>query len=229
MGGPASQNFARMRVLRNNGLSLALTALFLLTLGGQAVAGFKTSNHERQEHHQPTQSFGSYLRSPEMIEATAENWESEFFQMMVYVLITVVLFQKGSVESKDPEGENEVDREPDPNRPGAPWPVKRGGFALAVYKRSLAIAFLVLFIASFLAHAAGGTGVYNEEQLLHPGGHPVSIFGYMRTSRFWFESLQNWQSEFLAVLSIVVLSIHLRQFGSPESKPVDAPHGETGE
>jgi hypothetical protein len=218
-----------MSALRNNGLSIVLTILFLVTLGGQSAAGFLNENTERQKHGDPPQRYTEYLRSPAMLEATAENWESEFFQMAIYVLITVVLFQKGSVESKDPAKDEEVDREPDPSRPGAPWPVRRGGIALAIYKRSLAIAFVCLFGASFLAHAIGGTGVYNDEQRQHAGGQAVSVTGYMRTSRFWFESLQNWQSEFLAVLSIVLLSIHLRQFGSPESKPVDAPHSETGE
>jgi hypothetical protein len=218
-----------MRFLRNNGLSLALTFLFLITLFGQAVAGWRTDNEDRRNHQEAPQSFGTYLKSPEMLEATAENWESEFFQMAVYVLITVVLFQKGSVESKDPDKKSEVDREPDPKRDGAPWPVKRGGLALAVYKRSLSIAFVLLFLVAFIVHAVGGAGVYNEEQSTHPEPKPVSVIGYMKTSRFWFESLQNWQSEFLAVLAIVVLSIHLRQFGSPESKPVDAPHSETGE
>lgn len=218
-----------MRALRNNGLSIALTILFLATLAGQSVAGFRNENEERREHGKAAQSYGRYLRSPAMLEATAENWESEFFQMAVYVLITVVLFQKGSVESKDPEKPNEVDREPDPKRPGAPWPVRRGGFTLSLYKRSLSIAFLLLFTASFFAHAVGGVGVYNEEQKEHGDPRPLTTLGYMQTSRFWFESLQNWQSEFLAVLSIVVLSIHLRQWGSPESKPVDAPHSETGE
>jgi hypothetical protein len=218
-----------MRALRNNGLSIALTLLFLVTLAGQSVAGHLNENNERRQHHEPVQSYGSYLRSSAMLEATAENWESEFFQMAVYVLITVVLFQKGSVESKDPDKDAEVDRKPDPTRPGAPWPVQRGGLALAIYKRSLAIAFVLLFTGSFLAHAVGGAGVYNDEQREHPGGKVYSVGEYMLTSRFWFESLQNWQSEFLAVLSIVVLSIHLRQFGSPESKPVDAPHSETGE
>lgn len=218
-----------MRALRNNGLSIALTLLFLLTLAGQSWAGYLNENNERRQHQEPVQSYGAYLRSSGMLEATAENWESEFFQMAVYVLITVVLFQKGSVESKDPEKLEEVDREPDPARPGAPWPVKRGGIALALYKRSLAIAFVLLFTVSFVAHAIGGAGVYNDEQREHPGGKIYSVAEYMTTSRFWFESLQNWQSEFLAVLSIVVLSIHLRQFGSPESKPVDAAHSDTGE
>jgi hypothetical protein len=218
-----------MRVLRNNGLSIALTILFLIALAGQAIAGLKYTNHQRQDHGEPPMTFGAYLRSPEMLEATAENWESEFFQMGVYVFITVFLFQKGSIESKKPEGGNKSDREPDPSRPGAPWPVKRGGLVLAIYKRSLTLAFVLLFLASFIAHAIGGAGVFNKEQIEHGSTEFVSVLGYMRTSRFWFESLQNWQSEFLAVLSIVVLSIHLRQLGSPESKPVDAPHGETGE
>lgn len=218
-----------MRALRNNGLSICLTILFLLTLAGQTFAGLKEENAERRDHGKPAMSFVSYLRSPEMVEATMENWESEFFQMGVYVMLTIFLFQKGSIESKDPDEKEEVDREPDPNREGAPWPVKRGGFALAIYRRSLSIAFVILFLISFIAHAAGGAGVYNAENAEHGDAYRVTLFGYMKTSRFWFESLQNWQSEFLAVLSIVVLSIWLRQQGSPESKPVDAPHSETGE
>jgi hypothetical protein len=219
-----------MRTLRNNGLSIVLTLLFLLTLGGQATAGFFRTNAENRERGRPAVSFGQYVRSPEMLETTMENWESEFFQMGVYVMITVILFQKGSVESKDPEkDEEEVDREPNPRRAGAPWPVRKGGLALALYRRSLSLAFIVLFLASFLLHAKGGAGVFNGEMAEHGDARRVTTIGYMRTSRFWFESLQNWQSEFLAVLSIVVLSIWLRQQGSPESKPVDAPHSETGE
>ena len=219
-----------MRILRNNGLTIALTALFVATLGGQAIAGFLNTNEENRAHHQPELRFGQYLRSPEMLEATMENWESEFFQMSLYVLLTVSLFQKGSAESKDPDKEAEkVDRDPDPRRPGAPWPVRKGGFVLAIYKRSLALALVMLFFASWFLHAVGGAQVFNEELARHGDSIRVTTFSYMRTSRFWFESLQNWQSEFLAVLSIVVLSIWLRQQGSPESKPVDAPHSATGE
>jgi hypothetical protein len=219
-----------MRIWRNNGLSIVLTVLFLIALGGQAVAGLRKENADRRDHGEPPVAMGTYLRSPEMLEATMENWESEFFQMGLYVFLTVFLFQKGSVESKDPEKDHEeVDREPDPKRPGAPWPVRKGGITLALYKRSLSLAFLLLFLASFWGHAVGGARSYNEEQQSHGDPKTVTAIGYMRTSQFWFESLQNWQSEFLAVLAIVVLSIHLRQFGSPESKPVDAPHSETGE
>jgi hypothetical protein len=216
---------------RNNGLSVVLVALFLVCWVGQAVFGYRADLHERESHNQPVLTFGEYLRDPAFLEATAENWESEFLQMAAYVWLTVFLFQKGSAESKDPEkpGEEEVDREPDPNRKGAPGPVRRGGWMLALYKRSLVIALLTLFLISFTLHAIGGAGVYAEEQATHGEPKDVSVLKYMRTSQFWFESLQNWQSEFLAVLSIVVLSIFLRQFGSPESKPVDAAHSDTGE
>lgn len=221
---------AGSRTLRNNGLSIALTLLFLATLAGQSFAGYRSENADRRDHAEPQLTYGEYLRSAEMLEATMENWESEFFQMGVYVMITIFLFQKGSVESKDPEKKaEEVDREPDPKRPGAPWPVRKGGFALAIYRRSLSLAFILLFLVSVVLHAAGGAGVYNQEQAEHGDTHRVTVLSYMQTSRFWFESLQNWQSEFLAVLAIVTLSIWLRQQGSPESKPVDAPHSETGE
>jgi hypothetical protein len=143
--------------------------------------------------------------------------------------LTVFLYQKGSSESKDPDKEEAVDREPRPDRAGAPAVVRRGGVALWIYKNSLVLTLFTLFAISFVLHAIGGAGVYAEEQASHGGPSHISMLEYIRTSRFWFESLQNWQSEFLAVLTIVVLSIFLRQHGSPESKPVDAPHGETGE
>jgi hypothetical protein len=189
-----------------------------------------TLNADNRDHHQPEISVGQYVRSPQWLEATMENWESEFFEMSLYVALTVFLFQKGSAESKDPDaGEQEVDRVPDPNRKGAPWPVRKGGFVLAVYKRSLTLALMLLFLGSFILHAVGGSGTFNAEMAEFGNPARVTTLGYMRTSRFWFESLQNWQSEFLAVLAIVVLSIWLRQQGSPESKPVDAPHTATGE
>ena len=217
------------RFWRNNGLSIVLAAMFALTLAGQSVAGHRQHNDEQRDHGQPELSYGAYLRSPAFLEATAENWESEFLQLAVYVLLTAVLFQKGSAESKDPDGPpEEEDREPDPTRPGAPGPVRRGGLALALYRHSLSLALGALFLASFVLHAVGGAGEYNEEQAEHGSAERVTVLGYMGTARFWFESLQNWQSEFLAVLAIVVLTIFLRQQGLPESKPVDAAHSETG-
>jgi len=144
-----------------------------------------------------------------------------------FVLLTVFLRQKGSPESKKVEGPDDVDAEPDPGAEGAPAPVRRGGLALALYQNSLSIVLLSLFVLSLLLHAAGGAEEYGEEQEAH--GQPrVSVAAYMTTARFWHESMQNWQSEFLAVGALVVLSVFLRQKGSPESKPVDHPHSETG-
>ena len=123
------------RFWRNNGLSVVLTVLFVLSLVGQSVAGHRRFNDDQQEHGQPTVSYPAYLASPEFLEATMENWESEFLQMATYVVLTAVLFQKGSAESKDPDGkEAPVDRRPDPKRPGAPGPVRRGGLALRVWR-----------------------------------------------------------------------------------------------
>ena len=217
------------RVLRDNGLSLVLFGLFALSLVGQALAGHRHYNDEQSEHGQPTVSIIEYLRSGEFMEATAENWESEFLQMGVYVLFTCFLFQRGSSESKKIGESAPVDRDPRlfKNKRGVPWPVRRGGWVLRIYSHSLSLAFLLLFAISFVAHAIGGAKAYTEEELAH-GGHAVSAIEYLGGSQFWFESFQNWQSEFLAIGMMVVLSIFLRQRGSPESKPVDAPHRETG-
>jgi len=216
------------RFLRDNGLSLVVGALFVLSLVGQSVAGHRHSNEERRDHGEPALGFGAYLASAEFLEATMENWESEFLQMGMYVVLTAVLVQRGSAESKDPDAREPVDRTPDPSRPGAPGPVRRGGLALALYRNSLSIVFGLLFVASLLLHAVGGAGEYNDDQAAHGRAERVTALGYLTTSRFWFESLQNWQSEFLSILAMVVLSIVLRQQGSPESKPVDAPHAQTG-
>jgi hypothetical protein len=159
-----------------------------------------------------------------------ENWESEFFQMFFFVILTVFLYQKGSAESKDPEKKEEVDRDPakSRNKKDAPWPVRKGGWILKIYEHSLSLALALLFFGSFFLHAVGGAGEYNDDLRQHGRTEQVSTLDYMATSRFWFESLQNWQSEFLAVGSMVVLTIFLRERGSKESKPVDAPHDETG-
>jgi hypothetical protein len=150
--------------------------------------------------------------------------------MGAYVLLTVFLFQKGSSESKDPDQESPQDKDPrlERHEPNAPWPVKRGGFILRLYENSLLIAFIILFLSSMTVHAAGGARLYNEEQAAL-GKETVSFTGYLQTSRFWFESFQNWQSEFLAIASMVILSVFLRQRGSPESKPVAASSTDTGD
>src|SRR5918998_3053324 len=151
------------KLLRQNGLSLVLSVLFLLILAGQAIAGMYTYNEEQQEHGQPAVNFVSYLGSSHFLEATAENWESEFLQMFAFVVLTACLFQKGSAESKDPDEEENVDRDPrkSRNKKDAPWPVRKGGLVLTVYEYSLSLAFLLLFIFSFAVHAMSGAREYN--------------------------------------------------------------------
>jgi glycerol uptake facilitator-like aquaporin len=219
------------KILRNNGLSIVLILLFLLFLAGQAVAGMYEYNDEQLEHGQPTVDFAGYLNTSHFVEATTENWESEFFQMFFFVVLTACLYQKGSAESKDPDKKEPVDRDPRKSRKkkNAPWPVRKGGLTLTLYEYSLSLAFLLLFLMSFTLHAVSGAREYNESEREHGHYAQLTTVEYMGTPRFWFESFQNWQSEFLAVGAMVVLSIFLRQRGSPESKPVDSPHSETGE
>lgn len=212
------------RCWRRCGLSLVLGTLFIVFLAGQTVAGWKQYNAENRQHGSPEIGLTDYVRTGAYGEAVFENWESEFLQMALYVLLTVFLFQKGSAESKDPE-------EPEPPEGKklhrAPWPVRRGGLALVIYSHSLSLAFFALFLFSLAGHALCGLAAVNEEAVQH-GKSEMSLTEYLSSSQFWFESLQNWQSEFLAILAIVVLSIWLREKGSPESKPLEAPHSETG-
>lgn len=217
------------KLVKDNGLSIVLLLITLISLGGQVIVGWHVFNQELSDYgHQPVNLL-NYLSSGHCLEAIFENWESEFLQMGLYVVLTAFLYQKGSVESKDPDQPAEVDREPSPNRPNAPWPVRRGGWFLKIYQTSLSLAFLLLFSLSFFLHALGGAKEYNMQQQLKGSAERLSLWQFMGSSEFWFQSLQNWQSEFLSVLSIVVLTIFLRQKGSPESKPVDAPNSQTGE
>jgi hypothetical protein len=215
--------------LRDHGLALATGTLFVVFMAGQTVTGYYVHNDELRAHGRPPVSFGDYFFTGHFIEATAENWESEFLQMAAYVIFTVVLYQRGSSESKKIGEPEEVDRDPRlfKHKPNAPWPVRRGGWLLKIYEQSLSIAFLLLFLVSFSLHAVGGLAAHNDEALSR-GEPPVSLSGYVGGPDFWFESFQNWQSEFLSLVSMVVLSVYLRQRGSPESKPVDAAHEETG-
>ena len=215
------------KFVKNNSLSIAFLILFVFALFGQAATGFKEYNKEREEEGVRPVTVGYYLTSGHFIQATFENWESEFLQMALFVVLTVSLRQKGSSESKESDDE-EVDREPSARRTNVPWPVKKGGFVLKVYKHSLSIALFILFILSFAMHFFGSLKDENEQLQLK--GLPPETFGkYITDARFWFESFQNWQSEFLSVFAIVILSIFLREKGSPQSKPVDAPHSKTGE
>lgn len=217
------------RFLRNNGLTIVLGVLFALFLVGHSAVGHREYNNEQRSHGEPEVGYGSYLTSAHFLESVTENWESEFFQMFGYVILTAFLFQKGSAESKNPDEPEQVDRDPrrSSGRRDAPWPVRRGGLILRLYEHSLSLAFLALFLACFALHAVSGAREFSAEQLFH-GESGVSVLRYLGTSKFWFESLQNWQSEFLAIAAMVVLTIHLRERGSPESKPVGAPHEETG-
>lgn len=216
-----------MKWLRNNSLSIVFFLLFMISLGGQIYTGLEEHNQEMAEDGGKQLGLGQYLLSGHFLQATFENWESEFLQMALFVILTMFLYQKGSSESKDPDKEEEVDREPNPKRKDAPWPVKKGGIYLAIYRHSLCYALSIIFIISFLTHWYGSLKDYNEEQAIK--GLPLeSATQYLSNSRFWFESFQNWQSEFLSVFAIVVLTIFLREKGSPQSKPVDAPDSETG-
>ncbi len=210
-----------------NSLSIVMLSFMLLFWSAQAYTGWNVHNDEIREYGGNEIGFGTYLHSGHFMQATFENWESEFLQMALYVVLTVSLRQIGSSESKPLIGKQEVDREPKPFK-NAPWPVRKGGFILKIYQHSLSIAFVILFLLSFILHAFGSWKSFNVEQDLKHLPHE-RLSEYMTQSQFWFESFQNWQSEFLAVSAIVILSIFLRQKGSPESKPVDAPHWETGE
>jgi hypothetical protein len=221
---------AMRRFVRDHSLSIVTLGVFLLIwLGGQAWAGHRAYNDEQRSHGEATVSFGEYLTRAEFGEATFENWESEFLQMGVYVLLTAYLVQKGSAESKPAEGDPTLDADPREHRgdPDAPWPVRHGGWVLKAYENSLSIAMLTLFLLAFVGHLVTGAHAFNAEQAAH-GDPTVSVGGFLFRSEFWFQSLQNWQSEFLAVGSLVVLSVYFRQRGSPESKPVHAPHASTG-
>lgn len=214
------------RFLHYNGLSVALFALFLLSIIFHSVAGQYKYNEEQLQHGSPAASYSEYIVSTTFMESVAENWESEFLQLFTFVLLTRFLYQKGSPESDDPDSPEEV--EPDTPYEKLPWPVKKGGWVLKIYEHSLSITFFILFLLSVALHAVGGAGEYNQEQLEHGGGEQVTAWGYMLTSTFWYESMQIWQSEFLALFAMGVLAIWLREKDSPESKEVNAPHDQTG-
>lgn len=211
--------------LKRNGLSIAVLLMMLASWLGQAATGHAAHNEELREHGQAAMGFLAYLAGGDFWAATFENWESEFLQMGVYVLLTVWLRQKGSAESRPFEGEEEEPKPTPPHLQPKAW--RRGGLARWLYANSLSIAFLLLFGMCFGGHLIASWRKALDEALAH--GRPAMPLGsYATDPTFWFESFQNWQSEFLAVFSLIVLSIFLRQKDSPQSKPVDAPHGQTG-
>lgn len=209
-------------LMRNNGLSLVLFSIFFVTIIGMSISGWRTENSELHSHHQPAQSYAAYVGSGGFVEAVFENWESEFLQMWALVILTIFLRQKGSEDSKPMRGKTPQDTSSRYSIiRAATWRQRTRALKHAVYGHSLGLALLSLCILSFVLHATGGAAAYNEQNTLH-GEPPVSAAAYVTTSQFWFESLQNWQSEFLAVGTLMVLSIKLRERSSPESKPVGA-------
>ena len=216
------------RFLRDNALSLTMFGFFLVFWVAQSITGWHAANADNREHHQPLERYPEYLTTGHFVEATAENWESEFLQMSGYVFLTSFLLQRGSPESKPFEGDaTDEDPRQARDREDVPWPVRRGGLVLGLYEHSFGRVLFVIFLACFTVHALGGAAEFNAEQLAH-GEQPVSVLGFVTTSQFWFQSFQNWQSEFLVVGAVALLGIRLRERGSPESKPVAAPHGQTG-
>ena len=209
-----------------NGLGLVFVTLFIVTLLAQAITGFYEHNAELEQDQAAAIAFLSYLQSGHFISATFENFESEFLRMSLYVLLTVSLRQIGSAESKSLDEPEEVDREPKAS-PDAPWAVKKGGWILKLYSNSLSIVFGLFFLVSWALHLYGSWQNHNVEQVIKHLPRDT-MWNYLGEPEFWFETFQNWQSEFLSVAAIVFLTIYLRQKGSPESKPVDAPYMETG-
>jgi uncharacterized membrane protein (Fun14 family) len=220
----------RIGSLRNHGLSLFFGLIFLLALLGQALTGVALYNEEQLSRGLSEVSFLHYLTSSAFAVDVAENWQSEYLQFVLFIAATIWLVQKGSPESSDLGSEGtESDKEQLVGRyarPDSPAWAKAGGWKLAVYSNSLLIVMGAIFLLSWLAQSVAGVVLYNEEQLANLQD-PVSWPEYVASADFWNRTLQNWQSEFLAVGSMVVLSIYLRQRGSHESKPVGAPHAAT--
>ena len=218
------------RFLRDNGLTLFFLAIFLAALVGQAVVGHSDFNHGQIAHGDPTVSLGRYVTSSAYWVDVMENWQSEYLQFTLYILATIWLLQRGSSESKQPGEEGlESDEQQQvgeyAERDSPSW--ARGGWRTPVYSHSLLTVMTVIWLATWAASAVTGRIAYNAEQFDHHEAG-LSLLQYVGTSDFWDRTLQNWQSEFLAVGSMAVLSIYLRQRGSPESKPVGAPHAATG-
>ena len=211
--------------LRRNGLTLAFVAFMLASLCVHALSGWRVENHERQQEGEPPLPVAAYLASPHFQSSLFENWESEFLQMGLFVLMTVWLRQKGSSESRkmDPA------EEPDRKYPVAsqPWAARQRGLVRKLYEHSLSLSLFGLFALSFLGHWVASWRQAGDEAL-RIGEAPPSLSEHLASAQLWFESMQNWQSEFLAVVAIVVLSIYLREAGSSQSKQVEAPHSETG-
>ena len=221
-----------MRVVRDNALSILFGGLFVLALCGQSVAGWLESNEKLQQHGLPPESFGAFVTSSEFVVDVAENWQSEFLQFFLFIAATIWLVQRGSPESKRPgdegPGSDEEQLVGGHARPDSPAWARVGGIRQLVYSNSLLLVMGAVFVVSWLAQSLAGTVVINAENTQH-GQPPIGWIEYIATPDFWNRTLQNWQSEFLAVGAMIALSIFLRQRGSSESKPVGSPHHVTAE
>ena len=218
-----------MKIIRDNGLTIVLVLATLATLLGMLLTGLSVHNEELSQHNSQAVTLGAYAVSGHFLSALFENWESEFLQMSAYVVLTAFLFQRGSAESKDPDEPSEQDEDPAKHAGDrdAPRPVQLGGLSRSLYSYSLGITLFLLFVLSFVLHLQNSVAAEAAEALQH-GEQAPSLGEHLVSPQFWFESFQNWQSEFLSTALIVVLSIFLRFRGSPESKPVAAPHSQTG-
>jgi hypothetical protein len=217
--------------LRHNSLSLFFGLIFLLSLAGQSVAGLHQFNALQVAEHLDAISWREYVASSDFAVDVAENWQSEFLQFWLYLTATVWLLQKGSPESKEldkagreSDEDQKVGRYADADSPA--W-ARTGGWRTRVYSSSLAIVMGAVFLTSWLVQSVAGWAAFNESRLQQLQD-PLSWASYLGNADFWSRTLQNWQSEFLAVGSMAVLAIYLRQRGSPESKPVGEPHEATG-
>jgi hypothetical protein len=220
------------RFLFENGLTLFFLTILLLALLGQSVAGLAELNNQQLASGLQPLSYGQYVTSSDLAVDVAENWQSEFLQFFLYIIATVWLVQRGSSESteldrvgRESDEDQQVGRYAQPDSPS--W-ARVGGVRRGLYSRSLGITMGGIFLLSWLAQSITGRAAYNGQQLTQRLD-PVTWFGYLGSADFWSRSLQNWQSEFLAVASMAVFAVYLRQRGSPESKPVGASHPSTGE
>lgn len=220
-----------MKKIKENGLSLTFLVMFLLALGGQAISGLALFNDQQLVDGGEPVSIFKYVASSDFAVDVAENWQSEYLQFFLYIMLTIWLVQKGSPESKkvDDAGPGSDDEQLVGRhaRPDSPAWAKVGGIRLRLYSNSLGLVMGLVFVLSWLAQSVAGVASYNSQRLLDLRD-PVSWGTYATSPDFWNRTLQNWQSELLAVLSMVTLSIYLRQRGSPESKPVGTPHSVTG-
>jgi hypothetical protein len=219
------------RFLRDNGLAIAFLLLFVAALVGQSIAGWHAYNAEQIEHPESVVTWGRYVTSSSFGVAVLENWQSEYLQFTLFILLTVWLIQRGSPESKEPGKEgtesDEDQRVGEHADASSPLWARVGGLRTFVFSNSLLLLMTSIWVLSWLGQSIAGVVEFNQEQETHGGG-AISWAEYLTRADFWERTLQNWQSEFLAVGSMAIFAVYLRQRGSPESKPVGASHAATG-